>query len=163
LPRGQPCVISNYPRQGPTLMRRSANHHEFGGRSAPTESSSDRSFGLVFAGVFAIVATYNWWYGGAAWPLHLGIAIVFLSIALLRPNVLRPLNRLWTRLGLLIGMIVSPIVLGLLFILVVTPVGLMMRLTGKDPLRLRRESGLGSYWIVRHPPGPPGDSMGDQF
>ena len=73
------------------------------------------------------------------------------------------LIRLWTRFGLLIGMMVSPIVLGLLFILVVTPVGLMMRLTGKDPLRLRRESGVGSYWIVRHPPGPPGDSMGDQF
>jgi Saxitoxin biosynthesis operon protein SxtJ len=106
---------------------------------------------------------YNWWYGGVVWPLHLGVAIVFLAIALLRPNALSPLNRLWTRFGLLIGMIVSPIVLGLLFVLVVTPVGLLMRLTGKDPLRLRRESGVGSYWIVRNPPGPPGDSMGDQF
>jgi hypothetical protein len=145
------------------LMRKAAGHHEIGGRAAAIASSSDRSFGLVFAGVFSIVATYNWWYDGVAWPLHLGIAIVFLAIALLRPNILSPLNRLWSRLGLLIGMIVSPIVLGFLFILVVTPVGLMMRLTGKDPLRLRHESGVGSYWIVRHPPGPSGDSMGDQF
>ena len=144
-------------------MRRAADHHEFGRRAALPDPSSDRLFGLVFAGVFVIVAIYNWWYGGALWPLYLGIALLFVASALLRPNVLSPLNRLWTRFGLLIGMMVSPIVLGLLFILVVTPVGLMMRLTGKDPLRLRRESGVGSYWIVQHPPGPPGDSMGDQF
>jgi hypothetical protein len=144
-------------------MGRPANHHEKGGRAAPITSSSDRSFGLVFAGFFGILVGYNWWHSGATWPLYLGIAVVFLALALLWPKVLSPLNHLWTRLGLLMGKIVSPIVLGLLFFVVVTPVGVLMRLSGKDPLRLRHDSGLGSYWIVRHPPGPLGDSMGDQF
>ena len=144
-------------------MERRADHHEFGGHAAPAETSSDRSFGLVFAGVFALLAAYNWWHARAAWPLYLAVAFAFLALALLRPNVLSPLNRVWTKLGLVLGMIVSPIVLGLLFFLVVTPVGLLMRLMGKDPLRLRRDSGAGSYWIVREPPGPPGDSMGEQF
>jgi Saxitoxin biosynthesis operon protein SxtJ len=144
-------------------MRRARDHHEFGGKAAPTESSSDRSFGVVFAGFFAIVASYNWWYGGAAWPFHFGIGSVFLAVALLRPNVLSPLNRLWIKLGVLMAIIMSPIVLGLLFFLVVTPVGLLMRATGIDPLRLRQDPRVGSYWIVRHPPGPPGESMGDQF
>ena len=92
-----------------------------------------------------------------------GIGSVFLAVALLRPNVLSPLNRLWIKLGVLMAIIMSPIVLGLLFFLVVTPVGLLMRATGKDPLRLRQDPRVGSYWIVRHPPGPPGESMGDQF
>jgi Saxitoxin biosynthesis operon protein SxtJ len=144
-------------------MRRAADHHEFGARAAPVETSSDRSFGLVFAAVFAVLAAHNAWHGGAVWPLYLAIGIGFLAVALMRPKSLALLNRLWTRLGLIIGMIVSPIVLALMFFLVVTPVGLLMRLTGKDPLRLQGDSGTDSYWIVRHPPGPPGDSMGEQF
>ena len=56
-------------------MSRGAGHHEFGGRAVSTEPSSDRSFGLVFAGFFAIFASYNGWHGGATWPLYLGIAV----------------------------------------------------------------------------------------
>ena len=144
-------------------MSRAVDHHEFGGRTLSAEPSSDRSAGLVFAGFFAILVGYNWWHGGTAWPLYLGIVIAFLVVAWLWPKALAPLNRVWTKLGLLIGRIVSPIVLALMFYLVVTPVGLLMRLTGKDPLRLRRESSEGSYWIVRHPPGPSGESMREQF
>jgi hypothetical protein len=140
-----------------------ADHHEFRNHAAPTESSSDQSFGLVVAGFFVILAAYNWWHQGGWWPLHLSIAAAFMALALLRPNVLAPLNRIWTKLGLLMAMVVSPIVLGLLFFIVVTPVGLLMRLVGKDPLRLRHDSGANSYWIVRQPPGPPGDTMRDQF
>jgi len=140
-----------------------ADHHELRGRAAPTESSSDRSFGLVFAGFFVILAAYNWWHQGRWWPAQIVIATAFLAVALLRPNILAPLNRMWTKLGLLMAMVVSPIVLGLLFFVVVIPVGLLMRLSGKDPLRLRDGSGAGSYWIVRQPPGPAGDTMGDQF
>jgi hypothetical protein len=144
-------------------MRRAADHHEFGARAASVETSSDRSFGLVFAAVFAILAAYNGWHGGVIWPYCLAVAIGFLAVALIRPKSLALLNRLWTRLGLIMGMIVSPIILALMFFLVVTPVGVLMRLTGKDPLRLRPHSGTGSYWIVRDPPGPAGDSMGEQF
>jgi hypothetical protein len=144
-------------------MRGTQDHHEFGARTASAEISSDRSFGLVFAGFFALVASYNWWHGGRAWPLYFVLGAAFLVVALVAPHSLAPLNRLWSKLGLLIGMIVSPVVLGLLFFLVVTPVGFLMRLTGKDPLRLRADSGADSYWIVRQPPGPAGDSMSDQF
>ena len=140
-----------------------ADHHEWRGHAAATESSSDRSFGLVFAGFLIILGAYNWWHQGRWWPAPIAIAAAFLAIALLRPNVLAPLNRMWTKLGLLMTMVVSPILLGLLFLVVVTPVGLLMRLSGKDPLRLRDRSGAGSYWIVRQPPGPAGDTMVDQF
>jgi hypothetical protein len=117
----------------------------------------------VFAVFFVILAMFNWWHEGRWWPFYLAIAAAFLAIALLRPNVLAPLNRLWTKLGLLMAMVVSPIVLRLLFFAVVTPVGLLMRLSGKDPMRLRDGSGADSYWIVRQPPGPAGDTMRDQF
>jgi Saxitoxin biosynthesis operon protein SxtJ len=144
-------------------MSSRADHHELRGHAAPTESSSDRSFGLVFAGFFVILGAYSWWHQGRWWPAEIAIAAAFLAVALLRPNMLAPLNRMWTKLGLLMAMVVSPIVLGLLFSVVVTPVGLLMRLTGKDPLRLRDGSGARSYWIVRQPPGPAGETMGDQF
>jgi hypothetical protein len=140
-----------------------ADHHELRGHAAAIESSTDRSFGLVFAGFFIILGAYNWWHQSRWWPAPIAIAAAFLAIALLRPNVLAPLNRMWTKLGLLMAMVVSPILLSLLFFVVVTPVGLLMRLSGKDLLRLRDGSGAGSYWIVRQPPGPAGDTMGDQF
>ena len=139
------------------------DHHEFSARTAPTESSSDRSFGLVFAGFFALLAAYGWWHASGRWPLYLGIAGVFLLAALVWPNVLKPLNRLWTKLGYVLGRIVSPLVLGLIFFVVMTPLGLLMRLLRKDTLRLRGNPGAGSYWIVRQPPGPPGETMRDQF
>jgi hypothetical protein len=140
-----------------------ADHHEFGARAETTESSSDRSFGFVFAGFFALLAAYDAWHASGRWPFYLAIAGVFLLIALVRPQVLAPLNRLWTRLGLLLGRIVSPLMLGFIFYVVMTPIGLVMRLLRKDTLRLRGESGAGSYWIVREPPGPPGETMRDQF
>ena len=140
-----------------------ADHYEFGARAAETATSSDRSFGLVFAGFFALLAAYNRWHAGGRWPLYLGIAGVFLLAALVRPDVLAPLNRLWAKLGILLGKIVSPLVLGLIFFVVMTPLGALMRALGKDSLRLRSDSGAGSYWIVRQPPGPPGETMRDQF
>ena len=67
---------------------------------------------------------------------------------------LRPLNRLWLRFGLLLAAVVSPIVLALLFYLTIAPIGFMMRLAGKDPMRSRRDPNATSYWIRREPPGP---------
>jgi hypothetical protein len=144
-------------------MSRAPDHHELGARTAAIESSSDRSFGFVFAGFFTLLAAYGWWQESERWPISLGIAGVFLLAALLRPRILAPLNRLWAKLGHVMGMIVSPLVLGLIFFAVMAPLGLLMRLLGKDPLRLRRDSRAGSYWIVRQPPGPPGDTLRDQF
>jgi hypothetical protein len=84
-------------------------------------------------------------------------------IALTNPTLLASLNRLWIKLGVLLGKLVSPIALGVLFYGVLVPIGVVMRLTGKDPLRLKRDTGAASYWISRTPPGPPPDSMTNQF
>jgi uncharacterized membrane protein len=139
------------------------DHHELRRSSEPVASSNDRSFGLVFAGFFAVLTLHSWWRAGHAWPIYVAIAALFLAVALLRPALLHGLNRAWARLGSLLGSIVTPVVMALLFFLVITPIGLLMRLTGKDTLRLRGPRKDDSYWIVRDPPGPPGESMSEQF
>lgn len=95
------------------------------------------------------------------WALIL--AGVFLLLSLLLPASLAPLNRLWTKFGMLLHHIVSPLALGILFFLVVTPIALIMRIFGKDPLRLRLDRSASSYWIERTPPGPAADSLKNQF
>lgn len=140
-----------------------SNHHEFRRSSEPALVSNDRSFGLVFAAFFALLTLHNWWRVGRAWPIYLGIAAVFLAATLLRPNTLHWLNLAWTKFGSLLGAIVTPIVMALLFFLVVTPIGLLMRLFGKDTLQRRGPRQGDSYWIEREPPGPSGESMREQF
>ena len=139
--------------------------HEDFSRPEKISGSSDRSFGLTMAAFFAIMAlaplihglhqSVRWW--------ALGVSAFFLVPALVRPDVLRPLNGLWLKLGLLLYRIVNPIVLGVLFYLTVTPIGALARLFGKDPLKLRRDSAAPSYWIRRVPPGPSPESMKHQF
>ena|SRR5579859_3286755 len=137
--------------------------HEDLTREQDVEGSSDRVFGLVFAGVFLVIAgsplfrgeTPRWW--------ALVVTVVFALVALLKPKLLSRLNRLWIMLGTLLGKVVSPIALGILFFGVFTPVGALIRLRGKDPLRLKRDPDADSYWIPREPPGPPPDSMTNQF
>jgi hypothetical protein len=124
---------------------------------------SDRNFGLVFAGVFSFIALWPLVRGEGVhrWPLY--IAAIFLAAALVMPTALRPLNRLWFRVGMVLGKIVTPVVMGILFFVVVTPVGFLMRAFGKDPLRLKREPAAESYWIERSPPGPGAGSLKNQF
>lgn len=138
-------------------------HHEFQPGHGAVAASSDRSFGLVFAGVFTLLALYTGWHGGRASPWLIGIAALFLAVALIRASLLRPLNTLWMKLGLLLGAIVNPIVLGLLFFLVFTPIGALARLLGKDFIGLKRKPEAETYWISRDPPGPEPASMKDQF
>ena len=137
--------------------------HEDLGRKQEGRGSSDRSFGVVFAIFFALAAL---------WPLRthrpirlwaLVLSVIFLFLALLIPRSLSPLNRFWTKLGLLLGRIVSPIVTGLLFYAVITPIALLFRLTKKDPLRLVPQATSGTYWLERRPSGPPPETMINQF
>lgn len=137
--------------------------HENLERSHNVEGSSNRSFGIVFTIVFLVIAGWPLIHGGqvrwwAAWT-----AAGFALTAALKPSLLGGANRLWMRFGLLLGSIVSPIALGIIFYLAITPLGLLMRLTGKDPLRLRLDRQSPTYWISRTPPGPPPDSMNNQF
>jgi len=127
------------------------------------EMGSNRAFGGVFAVVFAIVAALPLKDGGEPYWWAAGVAGAFALLALVWPRALRPLNFVWFLIGMALHRVVSPVVMGFLFFLTVTPVGLLMRLTGKDPLRLRRVPGAASYWIVRTPPGPAGESMRRQF
>ena len=127
--------------------------HEDLSREQRVEGSSDRNFGFVFAGVFLLVAGWPLFYGETLRWWALGIALVFVVIATLKPALLGGLNRQWMKLGILLGKLVSPIALGILFYFVVAPIGMLVRLTGKDPLRLRLDSGADSYWIPRKPPG----------
>ena len=137
--------------------------HEDLSREQQIEGSSDRSFGLVFAGVFLIVACWPLFYWESPRWWALGIALAFAVVAFWKPALLARLNRLWTKFGLLLGKIVSPIALGILFYGIIAPIGVVVRLSGKDPLRLRLDASADSYWIPREPPGPPPDSMTNQF
>ncbi len=123
---------------------------------------TNRSFGLVFCGFFALLALFPLLYGGSARLWSVVVSAAFGATALLFPSVLTPLNRLWMRFGALLHRIVSPVILALLFFVVITPFGLVMRLLRKDPLRLRFEP-VQTYWIDRDPPGPSPESLNNQF
>lgn len=137
--------------------------HEDLSREEHIEGSSDRSFGVVFAVVFAIIAAWPLWHGGPIRGWAAGIAVAFAVVAIVIPRILAVPNRLWMKLGLLMGKVVAPIALGILFFLVFTPTGLLMRLFGKDPLKLKRDAAATTYWVDREPPGPPPTSMTNQF
>ena len=137
--------------------------HESYERNEDVRGSSDRSFGMVFAAVFGVIGVLPLAFGGGVRLWSLAVAAAFLLVALAVPSILAPLNRLWLRFGLLLHRIVSPLVLGIMFFLVITPMGLVMRAFGKDLLRLRFDRAAASYWIDRSPPGPPPESMKDQF
>jgi hypothetical protein len=137
--------------------------HDDLNRVQHVEGSSDRAFGLVFAGVFLVIAGWPWFHGEALRWWAVGAVLVFALLALVKPALLARLNRLWIKLGILLGKVVSPIALGILFYGVFTPIGIMMRLAGKDPLRLQLAPDADSYWIPRVPPGPPPNSMNNQF
>jgi hypothetical protein len=137
--------------------------HESLDRKEPISGSSNRAFGLVFATVFGVIGLWPWLFGGHVRIWSVAIGAAFLVVALLWPAVLAPLNRIWTRFGLLLHRIVSPVVLGVMFFGVVTPMGLVMRALGKDPLRLRFDPAARTYWIERRPPGPAPDTLNNQF
>ena len=110
---------------------------------------SNKSFGIVFFVFFLIIATYPLINGESIRPWAIILSVIFLILGLLNSKILTPLNLLWFKFGILIGRFVSPIVMGLVFFLVVTPTGLIMRLLKKDLLRLKKNN-RNTYWITRH-------------
>jgi predicted membrane metal-binding protein len=137
--------------------------HESFRRDDEPAGSSNRTFGLVMAAAFFFLALVPLLRGRAVrwWSLLAGAA--FLLSGLLYPRILGPLNRLWLKLGLILHAIVSPVVMGLLFYGTVTPIGVLFRWLGKDPLRLRLDQNAATYWIERRPPGPAPHTMPRQF
>ena len=137
--------------------------HEDLSRTHEVKRSSNRSFGWVFTSVFLIVALWPLVSGGGVRWWSLLFAAAFALVTAAAPNALDLPNRLWQRLGLLLNRIISPVALAILFFLVLTPMGALMRMVGKDALRLRRSESDASYWIKREPPGPKPDSLNHQF
>ena len=109
---------------------------------------SNKSFGIVFAVVFGLIAF---------WPLikdndirlwSLIISIIFLVLGMINSKILTPLNRLWFKIGIFLGNFIAPIVMGIIFFLVVTPTGIIMKLLGKDLIKLKKNNEK-SYWIEK--------------
>ena len=109
---------------------------------------SNRSFGIVFFIVFFLISIYPLIYSENIRIWSLIISIIFLSLGLFNSKLLNPLNKIWFKLGLLLGKIISPIVMGIIFFLVVTPIALFMRLLKKDLLNLKFNKN-NSYWIKK--------------
>jgi len=128
-----------------------------------TAKSSNRSFGFIIAIFFAVVAVSPLLHGGhlRVWAIALGVLLVLCAI--LRPNLLAPFNRVWQRIGLAMHAVVNPIVMGLVFYGAIVPVGIILKLRGKDLLRLKWAPDHKSYWLERAPPGPASASMSKQF
>ena len=124
---------------------------------------TDRSFGLVFAVVFALVCVAPLFSGGELRLWAGAVAVAFLVVSFTAPKLLKPLNRLWFLVGMALHHVVTPLVMGLLFFVTVTPIGLIRRAMGKDSLGLRRDDAAASYWVVRQPTGPAPGSMRRQF
>jgi len=127
------------------------------------KTPSNRNFGFTITIAFVVIGALpllrhsgvRWW----AWI----VAALFGAVTALRPQSLTMLNRWWLMLGLLLGRIVSPIAMAILFFLVITPIGIMMRAFGKASMRAQFDPKMSSYWVPRNPPGPPPDSLNNQF
>jgi hypothetical protein len=140
-----------------------ANTHEDLQRADSVSAGSDRSFGIVFTVFCAMVALVRFWLGHGAFWGWLVAAAVFATFALVYSRALRPLNILWFRFGMLLHHIMSPLILGIMFYVVFTPIGWWMRLAGKRPLNLSFDAAAESYWIHRKPPAPQPGSFDRQF
>ena len=113
--------------------------------------SSNRSFGIVFFIVFLLIALYPLLKDNDLRIWSLVISFIFLILGLINSKILTPLNRLWFKFGLLLGKFISPLIMGIIFFLVVTPIGIIMRLLKKDLLNLKYNK-KETYWIKKTGP-----------
>ena len=111
--------------------------------------SSNRNFGLVFFVVFLIIAFWPILNNGDLRLWSIIISLIFLILGLLNSKLLKPLNLAWTKFVIMLGNFIAPLVMGFIFFLVVTPVGLVMRIIGKDLLNLKFNKNMKTYWINR--------------
>ena len=113
--------------------------------------SSNKSFGIVFFVIFLLIAIYPLTNGGDIRIWSGIISFIFLVLGLLNSSILTPLNRSWFKFGIYLGKIISPLIMGIIFFFVVTPIGLVMRILGKDVLNLKYNKNQ-SYWIEKNGP-----------
>ena len=118
---------------------------------ADVKIGSNRSFGIVFFIVFLLISIYPLTNNESIRIWFLVFSLIFLVLGIINSNLLSPLNKIWFKFGIFLGKIISPIIMGIIFFLVVTPIGLIMRLIGKDVLNLKY-SDYKSYWIEKTGP-----------
>jgi len=110
---------------------------------------SNKSFGIVFSIVFLVIAFWPMLNGNEINYWSLAISIVFLILGLINSKILTPLNKIWFKFGILLGNVVGPIVMGIIFFLIVTPISIIMKLLGKDLINLKKNNN-NSYWIKKN-------------
>jgi hypothetical protein len=124
---------------------------------------SDRNFGFTMAAVLALIGGFGLYKGSSHAPLWLCISAIFAGLTLWRPQSLNVANRAWLKLGLLMYRVVNPVIMAVLFFGAMMPIGLLMRLFGKDFLKLERDRSLPTYWLPRADPRSPSEAMRQQF
>src|SRR5262249_8305883 len=132
-------------------------------KRAEIKIGSERNFGLVFAIVFGIIGAWPLVSGGVPRFWALAVALVFTILGYAKPALLRPLNVAWFRLGLLMGAVMTPVVMAVLYLTTFLPTSLVLRFMGRDSLGLRREPDRASYWVTREKLGPGQSTMKRQF
>lgn len=114
--------------------------------------SSNRNFGLVFFFIFLVVSIWPLTHNESPRIWSAIISLAFLILVLTRSKLLTPLNRLWAKFGIILGSIIAPIVMGVVFFLVITPIGLVMKIIGKDLLSIKYDKKKETYWVKRDRP-----------
>ena len=116
------------------------------------ELPSNRKFGVFFTFIFGLCAFYFFYINALTFAyVFIGASVSFFLVSMLKADILFPFNKLWMRFGLLLGIIISPIVLGIIFFGIFTPTALLMRLFRRDELRLKFQNKK-SHWIARNQP-----------
>ena len=110
---------------------------------------SNKSFGIVFSIVFLVIAFWPMLNGNEINYWSLAISITFLILGWANSKILTPLNKIWFKFGILLGNVVSPIIMGIIFFLIVTPTSIIMKILGKDLLNLKKNNN-NSYWIEKN-------------
>ena len=115
------------------------------------KTGSNRSFGIVFFLVFLLIAFYPLLNDRSIHIWSLIISLIFLTLGIINSSILSPLNKIWFKFGILLGKIISPLVMGIIFFIVVTPIGILMKILKKDLLNLKYNNNK-SYWIEKNEP-----------
>ncbi len=124
---------------------------------------SARGFGIVFAILFSIIAAWPLWSGGEPRLWAIIVAALFAIVAWLMPALLQPLNKLWFRFGMLLGIVVTPLIMGILFFGIFVPMAIILKLLRKDLLSLKLSPDAESYWVLRDREERRMQSMKNQF
>ena len=130
------------------------------------KGSSNRGFGLTVGGILLAIGLVRWFFFEAGTISTLALTVpgaLLAALGLAAPGMLGPLNRAWMKLGLLLAAIVNPIIMALMYAVLFVPLGLAMKLFGRDALRQKRDASANTFWIARDPPGPSPDTMKNQF